>query len=301
MNWQDRQSFLGSNSDDVLAAMRVGIVGLGGGGSHVVQQLAHIGIGNFVLIDDDAISCSNLNRLVGATLDDVRAERLKVEIARRVIAGVNRDAKIEALPEQWQAVADQLRDCDAIFGCVDNVRGKDELEAFCRRLLIPYIDQGMDVHETGNGFLISGQVVLSLPCKPCLRCYGVVDDAALNEEARNYGAAGGKPQVVWPNGALASTAVGMFIQLITPWHDAPIEGTCLEYDGNRHTMAPSDRSEYLRHRACTHYDVTELGDPSFDIRQTLSDHEAKQDLSQRTKPARWWRPVVRRLLRRGTP
>lgn len=52
---------------------------------------------------------------------------------------------------------------------------------------------------------------------PCLRCLGIVTEETLDEEGRNYGAAGGKPQVVWPNGLLASTAVGLFMPLVTPW------------------------------------------------------------------------------------
>lgn len=63
MTWLERQNFLGIDSDAILARTRVAIIGLGGGGSHVVQQLAHIGIGHFVIVDDDEISDSNLNRL----------------------------------------------------------------------------------------------------------------------------------------------------------------------------------------------------------------------------------------------
>src|SRR3546814_7257519 len=50
-----RQSFLGPDSDQALEAATIGFGGLGGGGSHAVQQAAHLGIGNFVLVDPDAI------------------------------------------------------------------------------------------------------------------------------------------------------------------------------------------------------------------------------------------------------
>jgi molybdopterin-synthase adenylyltransferase len=49
------QSVLGADTDAVLADIEVGIVGLGGGGSHVAQQLAHVGVGKFVPVDDDII------------------------------------------------------------------------------------------------------------------------------------------------------------------------------------------------------------------------------------------------------
>ncbi len=67
----NRQSFLGPESEEIIDQAVIGVVGLGGGGSHVVQQLAHIGFRNFVLCDPDYISKSNLNRLVGGTLADV--------------------------------------------------------------------------------------------------------------------------------------------------------------------------------------------------------------------------------------
>src|SRR5438132_32011 len=50
-----------------LRALRVAIVGLGGTGSQVVQQLAHLGVRSFVLIEDDRVEESNLPRLAGAT------------------------------------------------------------------------------------------------------------------------------------------------------------------------------------------------------------------------------------------
>ena len=62
-----RQSFLGPEAEQILADARVTIAGLGGGGSHIVQQLAHLGVGHFRLIDPQEIDASNLNRLVGAT------------------------------------------------------------------------------------------------------------------------------------------------------------------------------------------------------------------------------------------
>lgn len=67
-----RQSFLGDKSDEILHRTRVGIVGLGGGGSHIAQQLAHVGIGNILLLDEDRIEDTNLNRLVGGRASDVK-------------------------------------------------------------------------------------------------------------------------------------------------------------------------------------------------------------------------------------
>ncbi|CAN5544736.1 hypothetical protein BH23ACI1_BH23ACI1_26890 [soil metagenome] len=48
---QSRQSFLGERSDEFLKGTTAGVIGLSGGGSHVCQQLAHIGVGNYVIVD----------------------------------------------------------------------------------------------------------------------------------------------------------------------------------------------------------------------------------------------------------
>lgn len=274
MSWLDRQSFLGPNSDEVLAAATVGIVGLGGGGSHVAQQLAHVGVGSFVLIDPDSIEDTNLNRLVGGTWDDVEKATDKSVIAERVIKTVRPSAQVKAFKADWQTVSDELKLCDIILGGVDSVRAKAELEAFCRRFLIPYIDQGMDVHGRAGRHLIAGQVVLSTPGHLCLRCYGIVTDGALEEEGRNYGAAGGKPQVVWPNGVLASTAVGFVMQLLTPWYETPIESAYLEYDGNSGAVRPSHRVKLLAGNECPHYPAEERGDPMFDVRSMVREAAA---------------------------
>ncbi|WP_082553698.1 HesA/MoeB/ThiF family protein [Altererythrobacter sp. Root672] len=304
MKWLDRQSFLGDDSTERLDAFTVGIVGLGGGGSHVAQQLAHIGIGHFVLVDDDVIDESNLNRLVGGTRADVEQSARKVDIAARVILAVNPHARVTRIAQRWQLATDPLKLCDAIFGGVDSVRAKDELEAFCRRLLIPYLDQGMDVHDLDGQFLIAGQVVLSVPGGPCLRCLGVVTEEALDGEGRNYGAAGGKPQVVWPNGVLASTAVGLFLQMVTPWHRTPEQGACLEYDGNTQTVRASDRMQRLRDRGCPHCPIGDVGDPSFDVRKlparpTAPETPAPAASTPRAAwPLRVWRDLLDKVLGR---
>ena len=53
MSKHDRQSFLGATSEQDLKRAKVGVIGLGGGGSHVIQQLAHLGVANYVLVDPD--------------------------------------------------------------------------------------------------------------------------------------------------------------------------------------------------------------------------------------------------------
>jgi molybdopterin-synthase adenylyltransferase len=284
-----RQSFLGPESGAVLEAATIGIVGFGGGGSHVGQQCAHMGVGGFVGADPDVIEATNTNRLIGGTLKDVARARPKVEIAERLIRGLHPKARITLVRGDWRQAADDLKLSDAIVGAVDSFKERDQLERFARRHLIPYIDIGMDVHELGNGgFLVSGQVILSAPGHPCMRCCGFITDERLGEEARRYGAAGSRPQVVWANGTLASTAVGLLTQVLTPWYANPPGFVFVQYDGNRGTVTRSPQMELLKGCACLHHPCGETGDPLFDIRTQVFTPRAPRSIS-------WWRRAWLRL------
>lgn len=261
-NVLDSQSFLGSHSQEVLAGVRAAIIGVGGGGSHVAQQLAHVGVADLLLIDHDRVEHRNLNRMVGATFKDAEGSGLKVEVVGRVVRGVSPHAKVQALSKKWQETAELLRDCDVIFGCVDTFSEREQIERAARRYLTPYIDIGMDVREVGDGFSIGGQVALSMPNGLCLRCYGILTDERLALEAAQYGAAGHRPQVVWANGVLASMAVGIFVQMVCPWRDLPLRGILREYDGESHTVSTSNKLAYLGSKHCPHFsDLDSLGDP----------------------------------------
>jgi molybdopterin-synthase adenylyltransferase len=127
-----RQSFLGEASQNIFERAAIGIVGLGGGGSHIVQQLAHIGFLNYINYDPDIIKQHNLNRLVGATEDDVIKRRPKTEIAKRVITGLQSRAMIQSYDCRWQENPEPLRHRDIVFGCIDGFRERQELESMAR-------------------------------------------------------------------------------------------------------------------------------------------------------------------------
>jgi hypothetical protein len=257
-----RQSFLGEGSDLIHADCIAGLAGLGGGGSHIAQQLAHLGVGNFLLIDPDRVEETNLNRLVGATHRDVLKATRKTAVAKRVIKGINPQAAVKTANKKWQECHELIRGCDVIFGCLDTYRDRSELEALARRYLIPYVDIGMDVHRVGEEFAVTGQIILSMPGELCMRCLGFLRDELLEREAAKYGDAGGRPQIVWANGALASAAVGIFTQLLTPWHRKHEPTIYLEYEGNSQTVTRSNRLEYMRDKECKHFSTADgLGDP----------------------------------------
>jgi hypothetical protein len=256
-----RQSFLGPDSDRILSHVDIGIVGLGGGGSHVAQQLAHLGVATFVLCDQDRITETNLNRTVGATGVDVLFGRYKTDIAKRAIRRLNPTARVVNHRNRWETATEELMRCDLIVGCLDTFAGRRDLEAFCRRQLIPYVDVGMDVQKTRDRYEIVGQVILSIPGRPCMRCMGFLNDRVLAEEARVYGAAGGRPQVVWSNAVLCSAAVGIVVDLLTGWSKNGRECAYLNFRGSDLSLTEDPRLEYVRNNKCLHYPLIQAGDP----------------------------------------
>lgn len=189
-NRHSRQSFLGETSEATIKNTTVAVIGLCGGGSHVSQQLAHIGVGKLVLVDGDFAEDSNRNRMVGLTYAEAQAEARKVDVISARVAAVSPETEIVKHDGPWNLALDDLKQVDYIFGCVDTMGARDELERFARRFRIPYIDVGMDVHGEEGRYFISGQVIASLPGQPCMRCMGFITDAALAAENARYGAAG---------------------------------------------------------------------------------------------------------------
>lgn len=259
-----RQSFLGEDAQEIIEAARVGVIGLGGGGSHLVQQLAHLGFRNYILYDPDAVEESNLNRLIGATQEDARLKRPKVFVAKRIIEGLHRKPVIVAKKLRWQEDPGLLRGCDLIFGCVDGLLERRELEICARRFMIPYLDIGLGVKMVGlEAPRMTGQIVLSMPGAACFQCLGFLNERELADEAAAYGDAGPRPQVVWANGILASTAVGVAVDLLTDWTGATRAPVYLSYEGNNGTLMPHPRLRYLVAAECTHYPVDEVGQPTY--------------------------------------
>ena len=157
-----RQSFLGEDGQVAIERCRVGLVGLGGGGSHIAQQLAHVGFLNYVIFDGDYTDESNFNRLVIASEADVAVSSRR---SRRhgTDSEVRGKARIEAFDCRWQDRPEPLRRCDLVFGCVDSFAERRELEAACRRFLIPSSTLAWISIRSETNPGMGGQVILSMP------------------------------------------------------------------------------------------------------------------------------------------
>ena len=204
---------------------RVGIIGLGGTGSHVAQQLSHLGIQDFLLIDPDDIEVTNLNRVVGASPEDVG--KAKVLVAEGLIHRINPSAGVVALKGDItrHTVVSALRGVDFIFICTDSHGSRAVASRLAYQYLIPAIDMGAAIHPGGQmGRRTLGRVQYLAPGFPCLICVGSLDPEQVRrdllEEAQRqadpYILTGGDPapSVVALNGVVASLAVSMFLDIV---------------------------------------------------------------------------------------
>lgn len=260
----DRQLFLGADSQFLINNTKIGVIGLGGGGSHIIQQLAYLGFYHYVLFDYDTVDDTNLNRMVSAGVIDATNEEKKVDVAERIIRHVLPDADIIKIEDKWQNSPANLQECDIVVGGVDSFIERRDLELECRRFLIPHVDIGMDIHNKydGESPSMAGQVILSMPGDPCMSCLGFLSETNLAREATKYGDTGGKPQVVWSNGMLASNAVGIVVDLVTGWSGQKNIIVYNAFDGNRGIIVPHPRLKY-RVEQCTHFNLKNCGPPTF--------------------------------------
>lgn len=257
-----RQSFIGNDLSTFFKNVKIGVIGYGGGGSHIGQQLAHIGFENIVVFDDDILEESNTNRLIGGKFSDIRSKTLKVDIAERTISEILPTVNLMKIAKKWQLEPETLHECDIVIGGVDSYMGRHQLESECRRYFIPYLDLGMDVYKIKEGYSISGQVILSMPEKPCMKCMGFINEDKLEAEALKYGNVGGNPQVVWSNGVLASNAVGILVDLIFGWSGLKDRNVYMTYDGRRNQTFDHPKLSSIP-KKCTHYLIEQSGSPIY--------------------------------------
>src|SRR5260370_33195028 len=85
---------VGPKAEAQLAAASVAVVGLCGGGSHVCQQLAHMGGGRLIPIDGDVVEDVNLGRMVGSTGSDVDTT-LKADVRVRLTGSIETSVAVD--------------------------------------------------------------------------------------------------------------------------------------------------------------------------------------------------------------
>lgn len=203
----DRQArIFGDRGQEILRHAKVGVIGAGGVGMSIVENLARLGVGHILIVDPQRVEPTNIPRLTGASEFDalpwftrqmmprcVRriAKRLatpKVRLACRIAKRANRHIKIEPIFGDYcdDHVAKQFLDCDFIFLAADTMQARALFNATVYQYLIPGIQVGSKVLiDKASGDVLDVYSVARpvTPDSGCLWCNGLIDRKKLQEES----------------------------------------------------------------------------------------------------------------------
>lgn len=226
----------GSAIQGALGDLRVGVVGSGGTGSAVSEQLVRLGVRHLTLIDVDTLSETNVTRVYGSTPPDVG--RQKVEVLRDHLQRIAPDLACEVMASMvtLEPTARQLSACDVVFGCTDDNAGRLVLSRVATYLLTPVIDIGVLLSSDAAGLLagIDGRVTTLTPGAACLVCRDRIDLARaaqelrtpeerkrLEEEGYAPSLGGGEPAVVAFTTSVAATGVAELLERLIGYGPKP--------------------------------------------------------------------------------
>ena len=223
----DRQvRAFGPQGQAKMSALTVAVIGLGGTGSVVVQQLSHLGVRRFLLVDPDVVDETNLNRTVGAT--SAAVGKAKAEVAAAAIRAISANAVIDAHVGDVtsEALARQVASVDFIFSCTDTQGSRALLGQIAYQYLIPMIDVGVNiVVDDGRIRFMEGRAQMYAPGLGCSVCGQQLDWHAVRGDLQTehqrihdpYFTGRGEPQpaVISLNSVVASLGVTMFLAAVT--------------------------------------------------------------------------------------
>lgn len=152
-----RNGILTDEHQKRLGQTTIAVVGLGGLGGYVAEQLARLGAGHLVLIDGDVFQSSNLNRQLFATEEALG--RPKSEVAAQRLKAIHSDHALTLTPRQAYLTeansTDLLAGCHLVMDCLDSNSSRRTLLKSCQQLELPL------VHGAIAGWY--GQVATELP------------------------------------------------------------------------------------------------------------------------------------------
>lgn len=132
------ENLIGKENLEKLKAKKVAVFGIGGVGSFAVEGLARVGIENFVLIDNDTISVTNINRQIHSNYNTIGKYKVD-EMAKRILE-INPNINVESLKIFFKNEEDiDFLDIDYIVDAIDSVSSKINLIKIANKLNIPII------------------------------------------------------------------------------------------------------------------------------------------------------------------
>jgi molybdopterin/thiamine biosynthesis adenylyltransferase len=182
----DRQiRALGTHTQGTIESLDIGIVGLGGTGSIIAEQLARIGVKHLTIVDHDEFELSNWSRLYGSTWKDTKGKKSKVSIVSSHLKKISSQVNVTSIKASvmTKKVLASLSGCDIIFSCLDRHAPRAVLNELSYQCFIPVIDVGVGLIKDDTGVL-GGAIRATIigPGLPCLFCQEIVRPEMITSE-----------------------------------------------------------------------------------------------------------------------
>lgn len=141
--YQRNYKSISVEDQEKLAKSTVAIVGCGGLGGAMAEELARLGVGKLILIDGDQVEESNLNRQLFATEETLG--RKKVEAARERLETVNSTTELKIIYDWFneENAAHFFEGADLVCDALDSISRRVSLEKACHRLNLPLVYAGI--------------------------------------------------------------------------------------------------------------------------------------------------------------
>lgn len=130
---------VGEKGQEKIGQANVLVVGAGGLGSPVLLYLVAAGVGTIGIVDDDAVSESNLQRQI--LYDTLSLGEPKVEIARRKLQALNPECRIIPLQQRLATsnAIEVIRDYDIVVDATDNLSSRYVIDEACIACNKPFV------------------------------------------------------------------------------------------------------------------------------------------------------------------
>jgi hypothetical protein len=154
-----------------LSRMTIGVIGAGGTGSAVIEQLVRLGVGHLIVADGQPLEKSNVSRVYGSGVSQIGSAKVSLMEELGKLVGLGTRIEVINKPITFQSVMKRFRDSDVIFGCTDDQWGRAILGRFSVEYCVPVIDLGVKI-DSAEGVIrsIVGRVTTLLPGAACLFC-----------------------------------------------------------------------------------------------------------------------------------
>jgi len=171
--WHRQTLAFGEEFQQSISRSSVAVLGCGGLGSIIAEGIVRLGCKKIVLIDDDNLESSNLNRWQGAKLSDV--SRPKVEVLKELLLAYNPviDVEVVSASVHSEEAISRFKNCDFYLGCFDNHKARFLINRVAVQYRAIYLDAAsvIEMDSSGQIDLLGNRLGVVLPgVSACMDC-----------------------------------------------------------------------------------------------------------------------------------